>query len=319
MTTFVAIREQLKLIYSKYDFYITALFRFLLALFVLSIINSKLGYMAKINKLPLVMILSLGCAFMPANAIILISAAFVILHVYSLSLECAIVVGALFIIMFLLYFRFSPKAAVSVILTPVCFSLNIPYVMPIAVGLTGNPASGIAVGCGAICYFVLKYIINGVTTLNSIEAENAILKYRYVVDGVINNKTMLVYAVAFAITVCIVYTIRRLSIDYAWDIAIVAGAVSCIVMLFVGNLIVHIEISVVGALLGSIVSAGINKILEMFIFNVDYSRSERMQFEDDDYYYYVKAVPKVNMPKKNSTVKKIAHKTVAQQNHTNHV
>ena len=27
-------------------------------------------------------------------------------------------------------------------------------------------------------------------------------------------------------------------------------------------------------------------------FNVDYSRTERLQFEDDEYYYYVKAVPK---------------------------
>jgi hypothetical protein len=26
--------------------------------------------------------------------------------------------------------------------------------------------------------------------------------------------------------------------------------------------------------------------------NLDYARTERVQFEDDDYYYYVKAVPK---------------------------
>ena len=30
-----------------------------------------------------------------------------------------------------------------------------------------------------------------------------------------------------------------------------------------------------------------------FLFSVDYSRTERVQFEDDEYYYYVKAVPKV--------------------------
>lgn len=28
-------------------------------------------------------------------------------------------------------------------------------------------------------------------------------------------------------------------------------------------------------------------------FSVDYARSERLQFEDDEYYYYVKAIPKV--------------------------
>ena len=35
------------------------------------------------------------------------------------------------------------------------------------------------------------------------------------------------------------------------------------------------------------------QIVRFFIFNVDYLRIENVQFEDEDYYYYVKAVPKV--------------------------
>ncbi len=314
MTAFVAFREQLKLIYSRYDFYITAAMKFFLAFISLIVVNSKLGYMERLKSMPIVLLLSLMCAFMPANAIILVTAIFVILHVYSLSLECAIVVAAMFVIMFLLYFRFSPREAISVILTPICFALKIPFVMPIALGLTGTPSSGVAVGCGAIVYYVLRYLSDGVTTLNSIEAENAIQKYRYAVDGIINNKTMMVVAVVFAFTVCLVYTVRRLSIDYAWDIAIVSGALGCIIFLFIGNIIVHIEISALGAILEAIVSIVICKGLEMLVFHVDYSRSERMQFEDDEYYYYVKAVPKITVPKRNNTVKKIAHKTV---NHSN--
>ena len=38
---------------------------------------------------------------------------------------------------------------------------------------------------------------------------------------------------------------------------------------------------------------------------VDYARSERLQFEDDEYYYYVKAIPKVAMTTPEKTVKKI--------------
>ena len=34
-------------------------------------------------------------------------------------------------------------------------------------------------------------------------------------------------------------------------------------------------------------------LLQFFAFSVDYSRTEYTQFEDDDYYYYVKAVPKL--------------------------
>ena len=32
-----------------------------------------------------------------------------------------------------------------------------------------------------------------------------------------------------------------------------------------------------------------------FIFNVDYRKSEYLQFEDDGYYYYVKAIPKISV------------------------
>ena len=36
---------------------------------------------------------------------------------------------------------------------------------------------------------------------------------------------------------------------------------------------------------------------------VDYTRIESVQFEDDDYYYYVKAVPKVTVSDSLRTVK----------------
>ena len=41
------------------------------------------------------------------------------------------------------------------------------------------------------------------------------------------------------------------------------------------------------------------------IFSVDYTRTEYTQFEDDDYYYYVKAVPKMNIAAPDVKVQKI--------------
>ena len=38
---------------------------------------------------------------------------------------------------------------------------------------------------------------------------------------------------------------------------------------------------------------------------MDYSRTERVQFEDDEYYYYVKAVPKNTVALTEKKVKKI--------------
>ena len=47
-------------------------------------------------------------------------------------------------------------------------------------------------------------------------------------------------------------------------------------------------------IVGSVISVVIAMIIQFLFFNLDYSRTERLQFEDDDYYYYVKAVPKIS-------------------------
>ena len=46
-------------------------------------------------------------------------------------------------------------------------------------------------------------------------------------------------------------------------------------------------------------------IVKFFVFSVDYTRKERLQFEDDEYYYYVKAVPKSSVTIPEKTVKRI--------------
>ena len=116
---------------------------------------------------------------------------------------------------------------------------------------------------------------------------------------------MMVTIAAFAVTVFLVCCIRRLSVDYAWTIAAFAGAVSNIIILLVGDLIFETNISLAGVILGSIVALLLSIALQFFVFHVDYNRTEKVQFEDDEYYYYVKAVPKVTVTRPEKKVKKI--------------
>ena len=57
-------------------------------------------------------------------------------------------------------------------------------------------------------------------------------------------------------------------------------------------------------MIGVVVSALIALVLEFFLFSVDYSRTEHVQFEDDEYYYYVKAVPKLTVTPPQREVKR---------------
>ena len=132
MTNLLVLKEYLKGIYGKYEIYITPVEKFLLSLITLILINRKLGYMSRLNSTTIVLVAALLCSFLPMNIMVLFAALFILLHLYAFSLECAIVVLALFLVMFLMYFRFASKDTVMVLLTPICCYLNIPFVMPLA-------------------------------------------------------------------------------------------------------------------------------------------------------------------------------------------
>ncbi len=311
MAELLEIREKLKMYYAQYELYILPVVKFILALVTLSAVNSQLGAMARLNHFAIVFVASLACSFLPTTFIALLAALFSLLHLYKMGLELAAVVFCVYLLVFLLFFRFVSKDSAILILTPLLCLWKIPYVMPIAVGLIGSPISAVSVACGVVVYYVLNTVIGIAPTVSTMPDSEIVGKLRLVIDSLVNNKTMFVVAAAFVITVIVVYLLRRLSVEYAWSIAMGVGAIVNLAVLLVGDLIFDTKMSLIGAILGSILAVLICKVIEFFRFCVDYSRTEKVQFEDDEYYYYVKAVPKMTVAASSKTVKKINEQRVS--------
>ena len=305
MTALLELRENLKKIYSRNEAFILPVIKFLLSFIVLSIINGKMGYMTKIDNMAIVLIVSLLCSFLPTGFMVVFAMLFTLLHMYALSIETAAVGLVVFLLLYLLFLRFTAKEALVVVLTPVLCMLKLPYVMPVAMGLIGTPASCVSVGCGVVVYYLIQTVISNAPTINSMGAEEATAKLRLLIDGMLGNKAMLVMIVAFTVTVIVVYLIRRMSVDHSWTIAMAAGIIIEVLILLVGDLMYDTNLSILSALLGAIVTVIVCKGIEFFRFCLDYSRTEKVQFEDDEYYYYVKVVPKMTVSAPTNTVKKI--------------
>ena len=294
------VKQQLTRFYTRFEAYIVPALKFFAMLFALIFIGSSVGFMNKLKNPAIVLILSLLCSFLPTNVIVLLAGLVIVAHMYALSLECAIVVLFIFIIMYALYFRFTPDDAIVVLLTPVSFALHIPYVMPLAMGFVGNPISCISVGCGTAVYYILHYVsehqdsLSG-SSVGDLDIEGMLGGFKTVIDGLLKNDTMIVMIVTFAATIIVVYLIRRLKINYSWQIALGMGVIVCFVVLLVSNAVLDADVGIGGAVLSLFFSSIIVLVLQFFIFNVDYSRAEYVQFEDDEYYYYVKAVPKITV------------------------
>lgn len=305
MTTILLIKEWLKKFYGKFDIYVTAVLKFLGALITIMLINANIGYMDRLKSSAIVAVVALLCSIIPVGGMVLICALFILAHFYTVSLELAAVTLVVFMLMFLLYIRFDSSLGYIVLLTPVLFWLKVPYLMPLLAGLTGGIGAAVPAGMGVIVYFLIDYAKTNAPALSNSTTETLLQNLTMIIDGLLQNKLMMVTAAAFVITIVVVYIIKSLSIDYSWTIAIGAGMVVNMVVLLVGEFSFDLSASVGGMIFGNIIAALIMLALQFFIFSVDYTRTERVSFEDDDYVYYVKAVPKMSVSTPHVNVKKI--------------
>ena len=120
-----------------------------------------------------------------------------------------------------------------------------------------------------------------------------------------SNKEMWLVMISFTICLLLVYNVRRMSVDHAWEVASVVGIFVNLILMTFGHIMLDVKVDYVDLIVGSLIALFIALLLKIFVFSVDYSRSEYLQFEDDEYYYYVKAIPKVSMTVREKTVKKI--------------
>ena len=294
MVALLEIKEKLVRIYGKYEAYITSLLRFLLALTAFLLINANIGYMRLISRTPIALILAAVCSVLPVNAMIAIAALVILLNLYALSLEVFIVGALIFVFIYFVYFRFSPRYGYNAVLAPVCFKLGIPYIIPVGSGLLGEMYSVASVVCGSVIYFFLKGVHENETTLSSASdaGTGAASKITIALNQLLMNKEMFLVVAIFVIATIVVYIIRRMDIDNAWTVAWISGILFETIGLISGYLLLGMPGKIIGVVVGGIVSAAIAMGLQFMFFNVDYTRTERLQFEDDEYYYYVKAVPK---------------------------
>lgn len=306
MTSLLVLKERIKKFYGKYVVYVNPGLKFLFALFTFLLINANLGFESRLNNLAVVLILALICAFSSVNTMLILSAVLINIHLVALSLGVAIIGGVLMLIMMLLYFRLAPKDGTVTLITPIAYACGIPSVVPITTGLLKSPVSAISVGCGTIMYFFLAFVKQNAAALGNATEEVAdITQMTEIIQKLFNNEEMNLMLIAFTITFIVVFVIRTRSMDHAWRIAIVVGGIVNVLILLVGDYILNITNQIFGVILSNILAVLVGLVIQFFCFHVDFSRTEYAQFEDDEYYYYVKAIPKMYLSEPEKRIQKI--------------
>ncbi len=305
MDTIFVIRENVQRIYAKNSKIYEKAIQFLLAFIVFLVINQTFGFM-KILASPVVSLgLAVICAFLPLTMTVIAGTALVLIHVFALSPMLFVLTAAVFLVMYIFYFRLTPKMAVVVLLTPIAFALKIPYVIPVAFGLMATPVCLVAIICGTVVFYMLSYLKKAAAVAQGAGFENMIGQSSDYLKQVFQSKEMWVMIAALAISFLVVYTLRKQAMDHAWKIGAAGGAVAGIVATAAGDIALGIHVSYGMTIFSSLLAVLLGLGLELFFFAVDYTRSETLEFEDDEYHYYVKAVPKISLSSSEKEVKKI--------------
>lgn len=298
-------RGRIQELYAKNSKVFDKIFQFILAIVTFTVINHNVGFMKAAASPVASLALAVICTFLPLMVTVIMATVLILAHMFALSIGMLAVTAVIFLIMYIFYLRLTPKKALIVLLTPLAFFLKVPYIIPVACGLVATPISLIAISCGTIVYYMLEYVKKSSVNIENVGAKGMLTQATKYVQQVFQNKEMWIIIVAFIICFFVVFTLRRTSMDHAWKVAIVAGAVANVIVIVAGDIALGVHTSY-GTLIGGNVGAiVIGLILELFLFSVDYARSENLQFEDDEYYYYVKAIPKVSVATPEKTVKRI--------------
>ncbi|MDD5949543.1 MAG: hypothetical protein PUC39_07435 [Lachnospiraceae bacterium] len=304
MMNLLIIRDRICAFFQKWDFVLIPIIKFFYTMIVFYSFRQLFGYNENLYRFPLVLGVSAVCAFVPSGVIFLVAAVLACVDLVSFSLEVAGLMAAVFLVIYFLYLRLVPGKS-WIILISMLLLMKLPGCIPLLVAMLVGPVGIVPVICGILLYYFSLHI-HGLQPLLTASADTSqVNPVTYLLDNMGQDREMLLFMVVFSVVIMVTYLIYRSSMKQAWGIAIAIGMTTMILGLLAGSILLERELGINVILFGSVISGLIAAVVQVFKCVVDYSRTEIVQFEDDDYYYYVKAVPKLVIAQKDVNVKKI--------------
>ncbi len=304
LTKLLEIRNIVIDTYRKVRFFVNPVIKFIIALLVFSNINSAIGFNPDFAKTSIVLVMSLVSAVTPGGVMVFLAMVLALLHVYYASLFLSIIVLMIFIVLYAALMRFSNGNAIVAVLVPLLAPLNLHFAVPMVLGCVATPVSVLPCACGVVFYYLIDIIktVSG-KVIEDINLDEIITYYKDILDVIIGQKEMYIVIIVFALVIIVVFLLRRLPFDYSFLISVGVGAAVNIIGLLVGSLKFDLSISVGSIIFMSIICAVITMASDFMKRVLDYTAIEHVQFEDDDFYYYVKAVPKIKISMTNHNIR----------------
>lgn len=295
MTQEYGFREKLVMFLKEYENWFVIAAKFVGMFFVFTYINGGLGQFELLDNPAVNVLLALICSIIPAIYSVLIAALIILAHLYHVSIILTILAAVVMIIVYFLFLRFSPEQVAVVLAAPVLMRYNLHFMLPILIGAFLTPYAAIPAAVGVFMVLFVRCTVQAAQITGpgiTIDVTAIMTAVQTIFSQVASDRGVWLYAIVALVTAATVFVISRFSFDYVWYVAICAGAVAEIISALIASTALGVAVNFGTIIIGIVCGAVLTAILRFLRWSLDYSGKEYIQFEDDDYYYYVKAIPK---------------------------
>ncbi|MGI6071700.1 MAG: hypothetical protein ACOX75_01615 [Lachnospiraceae bacterium] len=308
MKTLLTLRNHINSFYSKYSLFVGYGVRVIVAFFVLLAVKNGAGYNSLLSQVWFIIAFAIVSAFMRTRLLVLALAAYTVIQVMSLSMGVGVVLLCIILVIYMLYFRLDEKHGMAVLLVALLHIIKIPLAAPLMLPIVSPVGSVIAIICGNILYYAIHYLAVNSAVITGMADAGEVTKATMFLNGIASYKEFFYVTLIMIMVSLVVYFAKRIPVNRANDLAIIYGTGLYIILMILINMMLGTITfpRLRNILIGGIVSFIVAFVMENIILPLDFARTELLEFQDDEYYYYVKAVPKAMLEKENVSVTRIS-------------
>lgn len=293
MSTVGGLRDKLQGLYGRHSHLIDAIGRFLLAGGMCFLIREAIGFHPLWSNPLVLLIVSLIAATLPVQMIPILGGALITVEAFAVDLVAGGVSVLLFLVLFLFFLRFVPEELTKAVLTPMSMYFHLDAFIPIYAGLVSTPAAIFSVCPGAVIYSFVLSLKNSAEEMKAMPSSDYLGKAELLLKGAL-TPLLAVELLSLAVCLLAVYFAGRLSANYAPYIAVLLGGAAQLLTYMAGSLLLKEESGILLMLIGTAASMAAAYLILLIRMPLRYAKSEYLRFEDENYCYYVKAIPKAH-------------------------
>lgn len=287
----------------KREIWLVRILYFAIILASVLVLNKSFGYIQVVSKPYFAVLFALLGAFLPAGGVALFLVIYLLLQLFFVSLGVTAVTAALILFLAIVSIVFQAKRQLYFVFAPVLYRLNLVYIAPIEAGFMGSKSEVVSVIGGAVMAFFLREVRANASLF--VEPNGSITVLSLIRNNILGNQMFYIFVVAMVVMFLAISFIHGRAFKNAWFIALVIGIVLEFMLMLAGYLFTENTQQIPSLLVANGLAFVFGLLFTVVFHDMDHSRMEKLQFEDDEYYYYVTAVPKIQFVQEEKDVKNI--------------